>query len=88
MNKEYNELITKYYDLGIEDKKKEIFLEFQRISNVLDMVSSFKKSPVSNTLTEYNPSNLDTEDENLVKIYNDLILTEEKLVYFLKSKGY
>ncbi len=88
MNKEYNELITKYYDLGIEDKKKEIFLEFQRISNVLDMVSSFKKSPVSNILTEYNPSNLDTEDENLVKIYNDLILTEEKLVYFLKSKGY
>lgn len=88
MNKEYNELITKYYDLGIEDKKKEIFLEFQRISNVLDMVSSFKKSPVSNILTEYNPSNLDNEDENLVKIYNDLILTEEKLVYFLKSKGY
>ncbi len=88
MNDEFNALLSKFYDLGVEDKKKEIFDEFNKISEVVTSISSFKKDPASNSMINYDPTNQDSEDDNLVKIYNDLLVLEEKIVYFLKDKNY
>lgn len=88
MNDDFNLLISKFYDLPLEDKKKEIFDEFNNLSEIVSSISSFKKDPTSNSMIEYDSNNIDNEDENLVKIYNDLIVLEERIVYFLKDKGY
>ena len=88
MNNSYENLISKFYDLTTEEKKKELFDEFLRIEEILKIVSKFSKDPTSNKVVEYNPNNDDSEDENLTKIYNDLLIIEEKLVFFLKDKGY
>lgn len=88
MNKEYEKLISKFYDLSCEEKKKEIYSEFAKIDNVLDAVSQFSKNPSSNNIVKYDSSNNDNEDENLTKIYNNLMIVEEKLIYYLKKNGY
>ncbi len=88
MNKDYDLLISKYYDLPSENKKKEIFEEFNKISKLLDAISNFNKEPYSNSVINYDFNNKDNEDENLVKIYNNLLIIEEKLILFLKDNGY
>lgn len=88
MNKEYEELISKFYDLTTEEKKKEIYDEFSRIEEIFNIVSKFSTKPDSNNIIEYKEDNTDSEDENLTKLYNNLLIVEEKLVYFLKSRGF
>ncbi len=88
MNKEYEELISKFYDLTTEEKKKEIYDEFSRIEEIFNIVSKFSTKPDSNSIIEYKEDNTDSEDENLTKLYNNLLIVEEKLVYFLKSRGF
>lgn len=88
MNKEYEKLISKFYDLSCEEKKKEIYEEFEKINKVLDAVSQFSKNPSSNDIVKYDENNKDNEDENLTKIYNNLMIMEEKIIYYLKENGY
>lgn len=88
MDKEYEQLISKFYDLSSEEKKEEINRELRKMKEILSMVSPFSKDPSSNSLTEYNSTNNDTEDQNLTKIYHDIMLVEEALILYLKDKGY
>ena len=59
MNKEYENLISKFYDLTTEEKKKEIFEEFLRINEIFNRVSKLEKEPInlnnliSSILTRY-----------------------------------
>lgn len=88
MSQEYEQLISKFYDLPSEEKKEEINKELKKMKEILKVVSSFSKDPSSNLLTEYNSTNNDTEDQNLTKIYHDIVLVEEALVFYLKDHGY
>lgn len=85
---EYENLISKFYELSCEDKKKEIYEELFKIKSIIDTISSFSKNPVSNELTEYDPKNSDSEDDNLTKIYNNIMIIEESLIFYLKDNGY
>ncbi len=87
-NKEYEALISKFYDLDVEKKKKEIFDELERTESLLDMVLQFKTSPVSNGLVKYDENAVDSESDNLVKIYNNILVIQESLIAYLKDKGY
>ena len=87
-NKEYEALISKFYDLDVEKKKKEIFDELERTKSLLDMVLQFKTSPISNDLVKYDENAVDSESDNLVKIYNNILVIQESLIAYLKDKGY
>ena len=88
MTKEYEELISKFYDLSTEDKKRQINEEFLKIEDILKLVSKFSKNPTSNKIIEYDSRNKDNEDQNLTKIYNNLMIIEEMLIFYLKDCGY
>lgn len=88
MNREYEQLISKFYDLSSEEKKEEIYQELERIKSILDRVLNFSKDFSSNQLVNYDSNNHDTEDQNLTKIYHNMMLIEEALVIYLKDRGY
>ena len=44
-NKEYEILLSKFYDLDIEKKKKEIYEELERIKSILNIVLQFQDDP-------------------------------------------
>ena len=85
---EYEKLISSFYELSLEDKKKEIYEEINKIKSVLDTVSNFSKSPISSQIVEYNSNNVDNEDDNLTKLYNNIMVVEESLICYLKDNGY
>ena len=87
-NKEYEILISKFYDLDVERKKKEIFEELEKTEKILDIVLQFQENPVSNNLVKYDEKELDSESDNLVKIYNNILIIQESLITYLKDKGY
>ena len=88
MHKEYEDLISKFYDLSTENKKNEIYNEFNKINDILNAISKFSKEPYSGDIIDYNKNNTDNEDQNLTKIYNNLMIIEEKLIFYLKDSGY
>ena len=87
-NKEYEILLSKFYDLDIEKKKKEIYEELERIKSILNIVLQFQDDPNSNDFIPYDPNNTDNEASNLVKVYNNILMIEESLVTYLRDKGY
>lgn len=88
MDREYEQLISKFYDLSCEEKKEEIYNELGRIKAILDRVLSFSKDFSSGQLINYDSNNHDTEDQSLTKIYHNIMLVEEALVIYLKDRGY
>lgn len=87
-NKEYEILVSKFYDLDVEKKKKEIFEELEKTKKILDIVLQFQENPVSNSLVKYDEAAIDSESDNLVKIYNNILVIQESLITYLKDKGY
>ena len=87
-NKEYEILLSKFYDLDIEKKKKEIYEELERIKSILNIVLQFQDDPNSNDFIPYDPNNTDNEASNLVKVYNNILMIEESLINYLRDKGY
>ena len=87
-NKEYEILLSKFYDLDIEKKKKEIYEELERIKSILNIVLQFQDDPNSNDFIPYDPNNTDNEASNLVKVYNNILMIEESLISYLSDKGY
>ena len=87
-NKEYEKLLSKFYDLDIEKKKKEIYEELERIKSILNIVLQFQDDPNSNDFIPYDPNNTDNEASNLVKVYNNILMIEESLITYLRDKGY
>ena len=87
-NKEYEILLSKFYDLDIEKKKKEIYEELERIKSILNIVLQFQDDPNSNDFIPYDPNNTDNEASNLVKVYNNILMIEESLKTYLRDKGY
>ncbi len=87
-NKEYEALISKFYDLDVEKKKKEVFEELEKTKKILDIVLQFQQNPVSNDLVKYDENAIDSESDNLVKIYNNILVIQESLITYLKDKGY
>lgn len=87
-NKEYEILLSKFYDLDIEKKKKEIYEELERIKSILNIVLQFQGDPNSNDFIPYDPNNTDNEASNLVKVYNNILMIEESLITYLRDKGY
>ena len=87
-NKEYEILLSKFYDLDIEKKKKEIYEELERIKSILNIVLQFQDDPNSNDFIPYDPNNTDNEASNLVKVYNNILMIEESLITYLRDKGY
>ena len=87
-NKDYEILISKFYDLGVEDKRKEIFEEIEKTKAIVDIVLQFEENPNSNELVKYDSNNMDSESDNLVKIYNNILMVQESLITYLRDKGY
>ena len=87
-NKEYEILLSKFYDLDIEKKKKEIYEELERIKSILNIVLQFQDDPNSNDFIPYDPNNTDNEASNLVKVYNNILMIEESLINYLRDKCY
>ncbi|MBR4618312.1 MAG: hypothetical protein IKO49_03305 [Bacilli bacterium] len=87
-NKDYEILISKFYDLGVEDKRKEIFEEIEKTKAIIDIVLQFEENPNSNELVKYDSNNMDSESDNLVKIYNNILMVQESLITYLRDKGY
>lgn len=87
-NKEYEILLSKFYDLDIEKKKKEIYEELERIKSILNIVLQFQDDPNSNDFIPYDHNNTDNEASNLVKVYNNILMIEESLITYLRDKGY
>ena len=87
-NKEYEILISKFYDLDVERKKQEIFEELEKTKKILDIVLQFQNNPVSNNIVNYDEKAIDSESDNLVKIYNNILIIQESLITYLKDKGY
>ena len=81
-------LLSKFYDLDIEKKKKEIYEELERIKSILNIVLQFQDDPNSNDFIPYDPNNTDNEASNLVKVYNNILMIEESLITYLRDKGY
>lgn len=88
MDREYEQLISKFYDLSCEEKKEEIYNELKRMKAILDRILSFSKDFSSGQFLDYDSSNHDTEEQNLTKIYHNLMLVEEALIIYLKDRGY
>ena len=88
MNKDYEILISKFYDLDVESKRKQIYEELEKTKAILDIVLQFDKNPNSNNMIKYDDNNLDNESDNLVKIYNNVLMIQESLITYLRDKGY
>ena len=73
-NKEYEILLSKFYDLDIEKKKKEIYEELERIKSILNIVLQFQDDPNSNDFIPYDPNNTDNEASKLVNVYNNIFM--------------
>ena len=87
-SKEYEALISKFYDLDVENKRKEIFEELEKTKKILDIVLQFQENPNSNNLVKYEEDAVDSESDNLVKVYNNILIIQESLITYLKDKGY
>ncbi len=87
-NREYEVLISKFYDLDVEKKKQEIFEELEKTKKILDIVLQFQQNPNSNDLVKYDENAVDSESDNLVKIYNNILVIQESLITYLRDKGY
>lgn len=87
-NKEFEILISKFYDLDVEKKKQEIFEELEKTKKILDIVLQFQENPVSNDMVKYDENAIDSESDNLVKVYNNILVIQESLITYLKDKGY
>lgn len=87
-SKEYEVLISKFYDLDVENKRKEIFEELEKTKKILDIVLQFQENPNSNNLVKYEEDAVDSESDNLVKVYNNILIIQESLITYLKDKGY
>ena len=87
-SKEYEALISKFYDLDVENKRKEIFEELEKTKKILDIVLQFQENPNSNNLVKYEENAVDSESDNLVKVYNNILIIQESLITYLKDKGY
>ncbi len=88
MSNEYEQLILKFYDLSCEEKKEEINNELRKMRTILERVLNFSKDFGSSHLTHYDPNNRDSEEQNLTKIYHDIMMVEEALIIYLKDRGY
>ena len=82
-NKEYEILLSKFYDLDIEKKKKEIYEELERIKSILNIVLQFQDDPNSNDFIPYDPNNTDNEASNLVKVYNNISPQRNSCIFIL-----
>ena len=87
-NREYEVLISRFYDLDVEKKKQEIFEELEKTKAILDIVLQFQNNPNSNELVKYDENAVDSESDNLVKIYNNILIIQESLITYLRDKGY
>lgn len=87
-NNDYEVLISKYYDLDVEDKRRELFEELDKTKKILDIVLQFQEDPNSNSMVEYSSSSSSSESDNLVKIYNNVLMIQESLITYLRDKGY
>lgn len=85
MNSEFEQLICKFYDLSCEEKKAEIFNEIKKMNDLLKNFSSLNNDPIKNKFIGYDDSNSDSEDQNLTKIYYDLMLLNGHLLFHLKD---
>ncbi|MBP3840889.1 MAG: hypothetical protein IK997_02050 [Bacilli bacterium] len=87
-NKDYEILISKYYDLDVDSKRKELFEELDKTKKILDIVLQFQNNPNSNELVDYTENSSDSESDNLVKLYNNVLMIQESLITYLRDKGY
>lgn len=87
-NRDYEVLISKYYDLDVDTKRKELFEELDKTKKILDIVLQFESNPNSNELVEYTEGSSDNESDNLVKVYNNVLMIQESLITYLRDKGY
>lgn len=87
-NKDYEILISKYYDLDVDSKRRELFEELDKTKKILDIVLQFQNNPNSNELVDYTENSSDSESDNLVKLYNNVLMIQESLITYLRDKGY
>ena len=87
-NRDYEVLISKYYDLDVDTKRKELFEELDKTKKILDIVLQFQNNPNSNELVSYTENSSDNESDNLVKVYNNVLMIQESLITYLRDKGY
>ena len=87
-NRDYEVLISKYYDLDVESKRRELFEELDKTKKILDIVLQFQNNPNSNGLVPYTENSSDSESDNLVKVYNNVLMIQESLITYLRDKGY
>lgn len=87
-NRDYEVLISKYYDLDVDKKRKELFEELDKTKKILDIVLQFQNNPNSNELVSYTENSSDNESDNLVKVYNNVLMIQESLITYLRDKGY
>lgn len=87
-NRDYEVLISKYYDLDVDSKRRELFEELDKTKKILDIVLQFQNNPNSNELVPYKDNSSDSESDNLVKVYNNVLMIQESLITYLRDKGY
>ncbi len=87
-NKDYEVLISKYCDLDVDSKRRELFEELDKTKKILDIVLQFESNPNSNELVSYTEGSSDNESDNLVKVYNNVLMIQESLITYLRDKGY
>ena len=87
-NKDYEVLISKYCDLDVDSKRRELFEELDKTKKILDIVLQFENNPNSNELVSYSEGSSDSESDNLVKVYNNVLMIQESLITYLRDKGY
>jgi hypothetical protein len=87
-NRDYEVLISKYYDLDVDSKRRELFEELDKTKKILDIVLQFQNNPNSNELVPYTDNSSDSESDNLVKVYNNVLMIQESLITYLRDKGY
>ena len=86
-NLEFQTLISDFYDLDISKKKDYIAKELEKTKKILDLVLQFKEHEESNILSTKTGDNCSSEEE-LVKIYHDILIIEEALITYLRDSGY
>ena len=87
-NKDYEVIISKYCDLDVDSKRRELFEELDKTKKILDIVLQFENNPNSNELVSYTEGSSDNESDNLVKVYNNVLMIQESLITYLRDKGY
>ena len=70
------------------DDLRERLGELDKTKKILDIVLQFQNNPNSNELVSYTENSSDNESDNLVKVYNNVLMIQESLITYLKDKGY